>query len=139
MKSAPKTLAAVLTSSALLIGLSGCGGSSGGGEPTSSASPVPTSSQAGRPGPPNGLDPALIQQAQECLQAAGIDVPSGLPSGVPSGLPSDLPSGVTPGASPPADFSPPGQGGPGNLFSGPKAQQALKACGITLPPASPAP
>jgi hypothetical protein len=133
-------LAAAVTATALLVGLSACGGSSAGSDPNSSTAATPVTSPSAPGGPPGGFDQANIQKALECLQAAGIEVPSGIPSGIPSGFPSDLPSNATPGQSPPAGFSPPagGPGGAGNLFSDPKAQAALKICGIQLqsPPAA---
>lgn len=135
-------LAVTLTATTLLVGLAACGGSSSGSDPTTSTSPTPVASQSAPGGPASGVDRETIQQALQCLQAAGIEVPSGLPSGLPSGIPSDLPSNVAPGQSPPPGFSPPagGPGGAGGLFNDPKAQAALKICGIDLgtpPRASP--
>jgi hypothetical protein len=63
------------------------------------------------------------------LKAAGIEQPS-FPEG-PSGMPSALPSGAPsfdPNQPPPSGF-PAGGGG----FADPKIQQALAACGISLP------
>ena len=68
---------------------------------------------------------------RHCLKAAGIDVPT-LPSGGASGFPSAPPSGVPsfdPNQPPPSGFPGGGNGG----FNDPKIQQALTACGISLP------
>jgi hypothetical protein len=75
---------------------------------------------------------------QQCLAAAGLSLPAGSfspPSGAfPSGqfptgsfTPGNFPSGSFPSGS----FAPPG--GLGGAFNDPKVQQALAACGISLP------
>jgi len=112
---------------ALALTVSACGSSN-----DSSDSGV-TPSQ-GAPG--SGID---FQAVQQCLTAAGIKLklpsgaPSGgFPSGVPTGSPpSGFPSGGPTGA-PPSGF---GDGSGANLFSQPKVQKALQACGIELPSA----
>jgi hypothetical protein len=94
----------------------------------------PPAGGAGGPGGfPAGGDFAKIQQ---CLQAAGLTLPTGsfaLPTGsfaLPSGA---LPSGQGPRGS----FAPPA--GVGGALNDPTVQAALKACGISLPGGAPAP
>ena len=143
---------AVSAASATLIcatALAGCGSSStsSGATATTTAAPQATTSQSrGQAGAPGGFDPAVIQQMQTCLQAAGITMPSA-PSGVPGGgfTPGATPpsgatpgpdGGFTPGATPPSGANAgPGGGGPGGggMFNTPEAKAALKACGITVP------
>ena len=102
------------------------------GTTTSAATPAPTAPATGQPGPA-GVD---FQKINDCLQAAGIDVPTGMPSNLPSGMPTDRPAG-RPTDLPsrmPSGMGAPGQGGgPAGAFNGPEAQAALKACGIELP------
>jgi hypothetical protein len=75
-------------------------------------------------GAPSGLPSdtqALFAKIQECLSAAGINLPA------PS-----LPAGATPGGS----FSPPAGGVPGGgQLNDPKVKAALDACGLSLPSA----
>lgn len=115
----------------LLVALTGCGGSD--------ASAGDTASSA-EPSFPGGQQPSIdtgqLKKITQCLKAAGVDTsniptdrPSGMPSGMPSGAPSDMPSGPPSGA--PSGMP---SGGPGGaMFSDPKVQAALKACGIDLP------
>ncbi len=123
----------------LVLALTGCGSDSDTGdepasEPTAESSP---SRGAGM----GGFDQAALQEIQECLEAAGLDVE--LPQGMPSGMPSDLPSDFDPD-NPPSDFDPenppegfPSDGaGPGGglgALQDPEVQAALQACGIELP------
>jgi len=98
-------------------------GSGNGGESGSSGGPTPQGQ------PSFG---ANLQDVQQCLDAAGIKLPS-RPSGAPSGFPSGAPSGApsfSPGQSPPNGF---GGGQGAGLLNSPKVQRALKACGIQLP------
>jgi hypothetical protein len=108
---------------------SACGssdsGSNGSGATSSAPSAAPTGGQS--------IDSATLKKMQKCLTAAGISVgarPSGAPpSGIPSGgNPSGRPSGIPSGAPP---------GGGGAAFNNPQIQQALKACGLDVPSASP--
>ena len=108
---------------------------------SSAPSAAPAGGQASTPpggsgapgGFPAGGDFAKIQQ---CLQAAGLTLPTGSfspPSGsfaLPSGA---FPSGQIPGGS----FAPPA--GAGGALNDPKVQTALQACGISLPGGAPAP
>jgi hypothetical protein len=103
---------------------------------TPSASTAPpsapsTSPAAVQPSGPAGGDFAKIQQ---CLEAAGIALPTGSFAAPPPGArPSGpLPSGAFPGGS----FNPPN--GLGTGLNDPKVQAALEACGLT-PPGGPAP
>lgn len=68
-------------------------------------------------GGPRGMDEQTRQQVEQCLQAAGIAVPT--PGPRPTDRPTDRPR-------------PTGAPG-GGMFGDPKVQAALKACGITLP------
>jgi hypothetical protein len=112
-----------------------------------SASTAPTASSAPSPGastgaPAGGLGGGDFAKIQQCLQAAGISLPTG--SFAPPGgsfAPPDgsfaLPSGAFPsGRIPNGSFNP---GGLGAGLSDPKIQTALKACGLSLPGGSPAP
>jgi len=99
---------------------------------------TPSSAPSTAPGGPLGGDFTKIQQ---CLQAAGLSLPTGSfapPSGAfPSGR---FPNGSFPGGSftpPGGSFAPPG--GLGGAFNDPKIQEALRACGISLPGGAPAP
>ncbi len=121
---------AVLAAGALLL-LSACGSSSTGS--TSSSSPAtPSSSPTAAPSALPSQAQAQFAKIQECLSAAGIDLPT------PS-----LPAGATPGGSfsPPAggSFSPPAGGGGGGLsqLNNPQVKAALDACGISLPSGGP--
>ncbi len=110
------TLAVTAT---LACGLAGCGGSD-------AATPAAAAPSAGNRAGGARIDPALQQKITQCLQAAGIAVPSFTPrpSGRPRPTGQPRPSGA-PGA---------GQrGGFGAVFNSPAAKAALQACGITLP------
>lgn len=107
------------------LALAACGGSS------SSAS----SSTGSRPGGASPISAQEQAKIRDCLEAAGIDLPT-FPSGGPSGFPSGPLSGAPsfdPNQPPPSGF--PGGGGGG--FNDPKIQQALSACGISLPTPAP--
>lgn len=109
----------VLTASAVLVcAVAGCGGSAD----STNAAAAPTSAANGRQGGQR-VDPATQQKITQCLQAAGLPVPSfgARPSRAP---------GETPPATPPTRQ--PGQNG-GGAFGNPQVRAALQACGITLP------
>jgi len=103
------------------LAMAACGGSSSS-----------TSSSTGfRPGGASPISAQEQAKIRDCLKAAGIDLPT-FPSGGPSGFPSAPPSGVPsfdPNQAPPSGFPGGGNGG----FNDPKIQQALTACGISLP------
>lgn len=111
------TIALVLAGS-----LAACGG--GGSSPASTtaaagATSTPNPSRSGR-----FFNNPEFQKIRDCLTAAGIQLPT--PSLRPSGSPpSPRPSG-----------SGRGLGGNG-MFSDPKVQAALKACGLTVPTGRP--
>ncbi|MDQ1705638.1 MAG: hypothetical protein QOF18_2004 [Frankiaceae bacterium] len=114
---------------ALVAGVATACGGSGTNSTTPAASP--TTGAASRP-VISAADRAKIQQ---CLTAAGISVPQPPGGGT-------RPSGARPSGAPRPGFTPGANGGGGGgagLFQNPQAQQALKACGITLPqrPATP--
>ncbi len=105
--------------------------------PSSAPATAASSAQPGGPGGfPGGGDFTKIQQ---CLEAAGLSLPTGS-FAPPSGA---IPSGLFPGGSfrPNASFRPSGSfappGGLGGGLSDPKIQQALAACGISLPNGAP--
>ena len=129
------SLRPILTSTALLASalmLTACSSSDPGTTTTTAATPAPTAPAAGQLRPA-GVD---FQKINECLQAAGIDVPSGMPTDRPSGMPTDRPSGMPTDfpSNMPSGMGAPGQGGgPAGAFNDPEAQAALKACGIELP------
>ena len=128
------SLRLIPTSTALLASalmLTACSGSDPGAT-APAATPAPTAPATGQPRPA-GVD---FQKINDCLKAAGIDVPSGMPSDLPSGMPTDRPTGM-PSELPstmPSGMGAPGQGGgSAGAFNDPEAQDALKACGIDLP------
>ena len=65
-------------------------------------------------------DPAEQQKIAQCLQAAGLPVPSSTPR-------------PTCAAGEPPPTRTPGQNRGGGEFADPKVRAALQACGITLP------
>ncbi|MGI5131885.1 hypothetical protein ACQEVB_34135 [Pseudonocardia sp. CA-107938] len=69
------------------------------------------------PSGPRGLDEQTRQQVEQCLQAAGIPVPT--PGPRPTDRPTDRPR-------------PTGAPG-GRMYGDPEVRAALDACGITLP------
>ena len=101
---------------------------------SASTPPQTTPSSAPSAAPGGGLPGGDFAKIQQCLQAAGLSLPTGSfapPSGAfPSGR---FPSGSFPSGS----FAPPA--GLGGALSDPKVQEALKACGISLPGGAPAP
>ena len=136
----PRVLILPIAALAAALAISAC-------TPTASSAPQATASSvpaggegsppAGGAGGPGGLPAGGdFSKIQQCLEAAGLTLPSGsfpLPSGscaLPSG---GFPSGELPSGS----FAPPA-GGVGGL-NDPKVQAALEACGITLPGRGPAP
>ncbi len=126
-------VAGVLLSAAGLV--AACGGSSS----NSSGQPAGMTGAPGQGGPGGegnfGQEFTAIRQ---CLTAAGISVPTFSPRarGSFTGTPS-----WTPGERPTGSFTrSPGMGGPGgrgggmmSILNDPKAQAALKACGLTMP------
>jgi hypothetical protein len=139
----PTAVRSALTAGVLVVALAGCGGSSGTATPAS----APTSAPAGAGGPTGAPGAgggrrfgADFQAIQACLTAAGISLPTptrtfSRPTGTFA-----RPTGVRPtGVRPSGGFRDGrGQGGAfGQVFRDPKAQAALKACGITLPTGRP--
>jgi len=115
------TVAAALAAAAVTGGITACGGGSSSG----------TGAQTQPTAQPTASRPAVpVQNAatRQCLKAAGIKLPKA-PAGGFNGTP---PSNFTPppNGTPPSNFTPPaGAGGLNNT----KVQQALKACGISVP------
>lgn len=138
---------AVLGVSALL--LTGCGGAGS----DSAGAPAPSSTAAASPNGQGGQDAPgegrngfgqQFQAIRECLTAAGLPVPTfNRPSGMarPSGMtgrPTAWPSGMRPSGRPSGMGGGMGRDNPfSKLLSSPQAQEALKACGITLPTGRP--
>jgi len=93
------------------LALAGCGGAAATTNPAS----------GGGPGGGGGArrDPAEQQKIAQCLQAAGLPVPSFTPR--PSRAPGAAPPTRTPGQN------------RGGEFAEPKVRAALQACGITPP------
>ncbi len=122
----PRRLASAATLLFAVGVLAGCGSSSD--STGTESSTTPTTRPSGAPSGATGDQAAQFAKIQECLTAAGItvDIPSGAPSR-PTGT--ARPSGAPPSGAP--------GGGLGGAFSGPDAQAALKACGITLPTGRP--
>ena len=111
---------AAIMLAAVTAGLTACGGSSSNSD----------GSAGGRPSvSPRPFNTAQTAEIQQCLKAAGIKLPKNA-----SGFNGTPPSNLSPPANgtPPSNFSPPTGAGNG-LFGNKKVQQALKACGITLP------
>jgi hypothetical protein len=99
--------------------------------PTPSASASASTPASARSAQPSGN----LSAVQQCLKAAGITLPS-----APAG--GSFPAGASPqpGGSRPAGGFPSGaipSGGLGGAFNNPQAQEALRACGITVPSAAP--
>jgi hypothetical protein len=126
--------AAALGAAGLLTGtLVGCGGGSAAtAQPPGSAAALTDAAPPG--GPPGGsrarqqFDPALQKKIAQCLEAAGLPVPSFRPR----------PSGPRPSRSFPTDRPRPSRsGGFRGPFGDPKARAALEACGIQLPTGRP--
>jgi hypothetical protein len=124
---------------AAVLMLAGCGGSASSTSVPSVSEPstTTTASPAARTGGPR-MDPAEMQKISQCLEAAGISVPT--PSGMagrtpPSGPPlsGPPPSGAAPSGAP--GGLPAGAGGRGGLLDDPKVKAALEACGLSLPAA----
>lgn len=158
--SLPRTVTratAVAVGGLLLAGLvSACsaGGSTTTTAPAAQPTGAPTAGASGQAGAGQGgtgegrgrFDPAQLEQVRQCLEAAGIAVPSFSPRPFPSGSrpsfsPGEQPS-LSPGSQP--SFSP-GAGGPGGaggffaVLQEPAAKAALEACGIAVPSFAPRP
>jgi hypothetical protein len=106
----------VTATAVVALALAGCG-----------SSPATTAAASGGGGGGGGgprMDPAQQQKIAQCLQAAGLPVPSFTPR--PS---------RAPGEAPPTRM--PGQNRGGGEFADPKVRAALQACGITLPTRQP--
>jgi hypothetical protein len=120
VRRAMPAIGGVLMTVALVTGCGGGSSSSTSGGSTAAPTSSPSASSGRRFG---GQNPAEFAKIRQCLQAAGISLPT----------PSPRPS-ATPGQ--PRPTRSPGQGGFGGgrgRFTDPKVQAALKACGITLP------
>ncbi len=119
-------------------GLVACGGSSK-SSTTSATTSATAAAGSGTADAGRGFGGQFDSPAiQTCLKAAGITIPTRAAGAVPSGSftrPSGTftrPSGGFTGPRPSGSF--PGRGGfGGNSAEATKIQQALKACGITLP------
>lgn len=104
--------------------LAGCGSSGS----DASSTTATTNSQG------QGMDNAQMEEIQQCLSAAGIDMPTppDQPSGQPSDQPTDQPTDQAQGTPPSGAAD-----GPGDLFSDSEVVAALEACGITVPTGGP--
>ena len=119
------TVGAVLAAAALVAGCSaGSAAAPAASGPTTAPGAGPTGAPGGGPG---GQNPQQFAAIRQCLQAAGIPLPSIDPSrrfspgARPSGSPRPRPTGSD------------GQRGGRRLFADPATRAALKACGITIP------
>ena len=102
----------LVTATALVaLALAGCGS-------TAATAPAASGGGGGSGGGAR-MDPAQQQKITQCLQAAGLPVPSFAPR--PSRAPGQPPPTRTPGQN------------RGAAFADPKVRAALQACGITLP------
>lgn len=102
---------------ATALAVTGCGSS--GETKTPKSKSTPTARPSGAP----SMDASQAKAIQKCLKAAGLgsDLPAGMPTGQPNGgTPPEMP---TEGA---------GRGS-GNGPDMQQLQEALKACGLTLP------
>jgi hypothetical protein len=102
----------VTATAVVTLALAGCGG----------AAATTNTASGGDPGGGGGprRDPAEQQKIAQCLQAAGLPVPSLTPR--PTRAPGEPPPTRTPG-----------QNRGGGQFADPAVRAALQACGITLP------
>ncbi len=102
----------VTATAVVTLALAGCGG----------AAATTNTASGGGPGGGGGgrRDPAEQQKIAQCLQAAGLPVPSFTPR--PTRAPGEPPPTRTPG-----------QNRGGGQFADPRVRAALQACGITLP------
>ena len=115
-------VAAALTVPAVIVGITACGGGSSSG---TAAQTQPTAqSTASRP----AVNPIQNAATRRCLKAAGIKLPKTLAGGSNGTPPSNFTA--SPNGTPPSNFTPPAGAGGVNST---KVQQALKACGITVP------
>jgi hypothetical protein len=110
-----------------VVVLAGCGSSSGSSSTASSKKTTAAARPSGAP--TGGAQAGQLAEIQACLKAAGISVD------LPTGRPSFSAGATPPSGSPPAGGG--AGGGLGAVFNDPKAQAALKACGITLPTGQP--
>ena len=101
----------VAATAVVTLALAGCGGA---------AATTNAASGGGMGGGGARRDPAEQQKIAQCLQAAGLPVPSFAPR--PTRAPGEPPPTRTPG-----------QNRGGGQFADPKVRAALQACGITLP------
>ena len=102
----------VTATAVVMLALAGCGGA---------AATTNTASGGGTGGGGAARrDPAEQQKIAQCLQAAGLPVPSSTPR--PTRVPGEPPPTRTPG-----------QNRGGGEFADPKVRAALQACGITPP------
>lgn len=140
----PRHLGAVPVAAALAVGLVACGGGHGTNaasaeaRPASSAAATAATSAGARSGGAAQFQ-QRFGQIRQCLQAAGIAVPSFSPRASFSGRPRPTFSpgarrSFSPGARPPGTAR---RGGFGGVLANPQAQAALKACGISMPSFSP--
>ena len=99
--------------------------------------PTPSASASPAGAPASGALPSVnISAVQQCLQAAGITLPSGGPGGSPpAGAPTQA-GGSRPAGGIPSGAVPSGAAG-GAFGNNPQVLQALQACGITIPSAAP--
>lgn len=102
---------------ATALTLTGCGSSADTKTPKSKSTP------SARPSGGASIDASQAKAIQKCLKAAGLG------SGLPAGMPTGQPNGDTPPEMPTEGA---GQG-PGSGQDMQKLQEALKACGLTLP------
>jgi competence protein ComEA len=108
---------------ALVVLLAACGGGGSTSTTASTATAAGGATAAGSANPQRTgprFDPAMQAKIRQCLQAAGLPVPSFT-------RPSNLPSGQRPSFS--SGARPSGAG----RFNNPQVRAALQACGITLP------
>ena len=126
---------ALSTASLVCVGSLAACGSSKTSTPTTTPTPSGSAAASTPTSGPSAPTGGNLTAVQECLKAAGITLPS-----APAG--GSFPAGASPqpGGSRPAGGFPSGavpSGGLGGAFNNPQAQEALKACGITLPSAAP--
>ncbi len=129
-----KTLGVSAASLVCVGSLAACGNSKS-STPTATPTASGSSSTAATASPPAAAASGNLSAVQECLKAAGITLPSAPAGGsFPAGG-SPPPAGARPTGGFPSGAIP--SGGPGGAFNNPQAQEALKACGITVPSAAP--
>lgn len=136
---APALLLVALAAAGTLVACSGAKASSGTKSTAAAATASTQSNPDGGPGGFRGL--ADNPQVKQCLDAAGITLPTPTFTGPrPTFSPGERPT-FSPGTTPSFTRGP----GAGGFFGGQnsaefqKIQQALQACGITLPSRGPRP